>query len=82
MKNTGKLEKRVYDAVCTLLKRDGFISYPELYREMHILNDNDLLEWRKGKVPFLERVVYSSLSKLTRISKVVRKIARDKNLKR
>ena len=49
---------------------------------MGILSDSDFLKWPKGEVPFLEKVVKSSLSKLTPSSKIVRKFAREKALKR
>jgi len=77
-----KLESRVYKAAYRVLERDGFISYPQLFKEMGILSDSDFLKWRKGEIPFLEKAVKSSLSKLTRISKIVRKFAREKGLKR
>jgi len=77
-----KLEPRIYKAARRVLERDGFISYPELFKEMGILSDSDFLKWRKGEIPFLEKVAKSNLSKLTRISKIVRKFAREKGLKR
>ena len=77
-----KLELCIYRAAGVVLERDGFISYPELFKEMGILKRSDFLKWRKGEIPFLEQVVKSNLSKLTRISKIVRKIARERGLKR
>jgi hypothetical protein len=77
-----KLELSTYRAAHTVLKRNGFISYPELFKEMRILSDSDFLKWRKGEIPFLEMVVKSNLSKLTYISRVVRKIAQELGLKR
>lgn len=76
------LEARVYKAAHRVLERDGFISYPELFKEMGILSDSDFLKWRKGEISFLEQVVRGNLSKLTHISKIVRKFAREKGLKR
>lgn len=77
-----KLELHTYRAAGVVLERNGFISYPELFKEMRILSDSDFLKWRKGEIPFLEKVLNCNLSKLTRISKIVRKIARERNLKR
>lgn len=77
-----KLEFSTCRAAHRALERNGFISYPELFKEMGILNCSDFLKWRKGEIPFLEKVVKSNLSKLTYISKIVKKIAQELGLKR
>ena len=77
-----KLELHTYRAAGVVLEKNGFISYPELFKEMRILSDSDFLKWRKGEIPFLEKVLNCNLSMLTCISRIVRKIARERDLKR
>ena len=73
---------RVERAAGKVLARDGMITYPELFIEMGILDKRDLEQWYKGRVPFLEKVIRSNLTKLARLQTAVRRYGLDHGLKR
>ena len=73
---------RVERAVEALLGRDGHLTYPALLRELGVLTKKDLEAWRAGRVPYLERVIRTNLTRLSRIQTAVRRMARARNWKR
>lgn len=79
---TPVLTARVERAAAIVLARDGRLTYPALFVEMGILDPRDLAAWRSGRAPYLERVLRSNLTRLVRIQKAVRRIARDQQLQR
>lgn len=76
------LMARVERAVAALLERDGHLTYPALLCELGVLTRKDLEDWRAGRVPYLERVIRTNLTRLSRIQTAVRRIAHTRNLKR
>lgn len=76
------LSDRVRKAAASVLQKNGRITYPELFIEMDILTEKNLLDWRKGRVPFLERVISCNLTKLARIMTAVRGLAQELGLDR
>ena len=74
------LMKKVARAMNVVLYRDGALTYPRLLREMGALSEKDLKAWRRGTVPYLERVVNMNLTKLSRVQTAVRRIARASGL--
>jgi len=76
------LMRRVAGAMDAVLSRDGVLTYPKLLIEMGVLTVKDLEAWRRGKVPYLERVIQMNLTKLSRIQTSVRRIARERGLPR
>jgi hypothetical protein len=76
------LTARVERAAGKVLARTGMIAYPELFIEMGILERRDLEQWYKGRVPYLEKVIRSNLTKLARIQTAVRRYGREHDLKR
>ncbi|MBK6940852.1 MAG: hypothetical protein IPH13_11725 [Planctomycetes bacterium] len=76
------LESRVVRCADVVLKRDGFVTYPTLFREMGLLAPGDLDAWRKGRIVNLERVVCTNLTKLARIQTAVRRWAKNRDLTR
>src|ERR1700691_4628498 len=71
------LSARVRKAAAAVMQKNGRITYPELFIEMGILSEKNLLDWRKGRVPFLERVIVCNLTKLARIMTAVRRLAQE-----
>lgn len=71
---------RVVRAVGVVMKRDGFVAPIEVFVEMGILQRKHLLDWRQGRVPYLERVIQGSLSRLSRLLRILRSHAHDLNL--
>ncbi len=76
------LMARVERAVAALLERDGHVTYPAFLCELGVLTRKDLENWRAGRVPYLEKVVRTNLTRLARIQTAVRRLARAKNWKR
>jgi len=72
------LSDRVRKAAASVMQKNGGrLSYPELFIEMDILTEKNYLDWRKGRVPFLEGVITCNLSKLARIMTAVRRLAQE-----
>lgn len=76
------LMARVERAVEALLMRDGHLTYPALLCQLGVLTKKDLEAWRAGRVPYLERVIRTNLTRLSRIQTAVRRIARARKWKR
>ncbi len=76
------LMARVERAVATVLQRDGHLTYPALLCELGVLTKNDFEAWRAGRVPYLEKVIRTNLTRLGRIQTAVRRIATARNWKR
>ena len=75
------LYPRVIAASTILLKRKGYIAPVDLFVEMGLLRDEDLQEWRFGRVPFLEKVIQCNLSKVSRILAILCLHAESSGLK-
>lgn len=76
------LMARVERAVAALLARDGRFTYMSLLTELGVLAPKDLAAWRAGRVPVLEKVIRTNLTKLARIQTAVRRLARARGLDR
>lgn len=72
---------RIERVVLLLLARGNVVAPVDVLVGMGILRPADLLDWREGRVPFLERVIQGSLSRLTRLLRILRMYAHDLNLK-
>ncbi len=79
---TSKIEASVKKAAQSVLARDGKIGYPALFQEMVILSRRDVEDWRAGRIPYLEKVIQSNLTRLARIQKALRTLARENGWKR
>ena len=76
------LTARVERAVAAVLQREGHLTYPALLCELGVLTKQDLEAWRAGRVPYLEKVTRTNLTRLSRIQTAVRRMARARNWKR
>jgi hypothetical protein len=76
------LTQRVRRAAGKVMARNCQLTYPELFMEMGILSPKDYKEWQAGRIPFLEKVIHSNLTKLARVMTAVRRLARDCELLR
>ncbi len=76
------LSERVRKAAASVMQKNGRLTYPELFIEMDILTEKNYLDWRKGRLPFLEGVIICNLTKLARIMTAVRSLARELGLDR
>jgi len=71
---------RIVRAVSVVMKRDGYVAPVEVLVEMGMLQRRHLVDWRHGRVPYLERVIRGSLSRLSRLLRILRFHVHDLNL--
>jgi hypothetical protein len=66
-----KYYPRVVRAVASILARSDVVAPVEVLIEMGNLTPQHYEDWRRGRVPYLERVFYGSLSKANRILRII-----------
>ncbi|WP_070120878.1 hypothetical protein [Bacillus marinisedimentorum] len=79
--NNEKLKKRVKAATNELLYEKGYASAVDMFMEIGKLSQKDYEAWRKGQVPYLERVIGMNLSKISFAAKEFRKECREQGAK-
>ena len=75
-----KYYSRVKKAAASILKREDVLTPIGILIEMGHLSKNNYEAWRKGQVPFLERVIEGNLSKANRILRIIGFHAHDLNM--
>jgi hypothetical protein len=75
-----KYYPRVVGAVGRILSRSDIVAPVEVFIEMGNLTQKDFEAWRKGQVPYLERVFSGSLSKANRILRIIGFHVHDLNM--
>jgi hypothetical protein len=63
-----------------LLARGTVVAPVDVLVEMGVLEPKQLEDWRFGRVPYLERVVRGNLKRLSRLLRILRFHAHDRNL--
>src|SRR5512139_1591571 len=71
---------RIERAVSAILERGKVVAPVDVLVEMGLLAPEGLDDWRRGKVPYLERVIGCNLTKLSRLLRILRFYAHDLNL--
>lgn len=71
---------RIERAVATILTNSKVVTPVEVLVKMDILAPKDLEDWRFGRVPYLERVIRASLSRLSRHLRILGYHCHDLNL--
>lgn len=79
--NDKKRIARVDAAMDSLCRKRGFAAPVEVLKELGLLSEKDYRNWRAGRVDYLERVVQTNLSKLTKIMREIRAYAMRHGLK-
>lgn len=72
---------RIVAAVGKILARQRHVSPVEVFGELKLLMPDDLQRWKRGSVPYLERVIRCNLSRAGSILRVLNFHAHDLNLK-
>jgi hypothetical protein len=72
---------RVVCAVDGLLDRGTVVTPVDVLIGMGLLTREQLEDWRRGRVPYLERVINCNLTSLSRLLRILRLHAHDLNLK-
>jgi hypothetical protein len=75
------LYPRIARAVEPLLQRGTVVAPVDVLIGMGLLTREHLENWRRGRVPYLERVIDSNLTKLGRLLRILRFHAHDLSLK-
>jgi hypothetical protein len=78
---TDKYYPRIVKAVDNELKYQNFVAPIRVFVSMGLLEAQDIDNWRKGRVPFLEKVIKCNLETAGRILRILRLHAHDLNLK-
>jgi hypothetical protein len=75
------LYPRIARATDDLLRRGNVVAPVDVLIAMELLTRERLEDWRRGRVPFLERVINGNLTRLGRLLRILRFHAHDLNLK-
>lgn len=79
--NNQKLKEKVSSASFKLLKEKGYIAPVDVLLEIGIIDKKRYLDWRNGRVLYLERVCNTNLSKMNLVLKTIEGVARNMKLK-
>lgn len=79
--NNEELKHKVHSIVSSILKEKIYISPVDLLMKIGVLSAKDYENWRFGRVPYLEKVCKTNLSKLSFIMKELRAYALENHLK-
>src|SRR3972149_11314457 len=71
---------KIVKAVDAALHSENFVSPIKVFIGMGLLGQPDVDEWRKGRVPYLEKVIKCNLAKANRILRILRMNAHDLRL--
>jgi len=72
---------RIERVVAELLAKSGVVAPVDVLVGMGLLRPELLNNWRRGRVPYLERVINCNLTRLSRLLRILRFHAHDLNLK-
>ena len=73
--------RRIERVVAELLARGNVVAPVDVLIGMGLLRPEHLDDWRRGRVPYLERVINCNLTRLSRLLRILRFHAHDLNLK-
>ena len=79
--NTAQLEKKVVDSAEKVLKEKGYVSSLDVLLGINYLTSVNIDDWKKGRIPYLERVVQANLNKISNAMKFFKQWAVRKGLK-
>jgi hypothetical protein len=74
------LYSRVVRAVDAILRHGKVVTPVDVLVGMGLLMPEQLDDWRRGRVPYLERVIHCNLTRLSRLLRVLRFHVHDLNL--
>jgi hypothetical protein len=74
------LYPKVERAVAAILKKGKVVAPVDVLVVMGLLAPGQLEDWRRGRIPYLERVIDGNLARLSRLLRILRFHAHDLNL--
>lgn len=72
---------RIERVVASLLAKGKVVTPIDVLVSMGLIEPADVDKWRRGQVPYLERIIKCNLTKLSRLLRILRFHAHDLNLK-
>jgi hypothetical protein len=75
------LYARIARATDDILRRGKVVMPVDVLVGMDLLTREHLEDWRRGRTPYLERVIHCNLARLARLLRILRFHAHDLNLK-
>lgn len=79
--NQKRLQQRVIQAAEDALYKQQYVSAIDIFIGMNLLQPIQVEDWRKGRIPYLERVIQGSLNKITFYMQCFRTWAKERGLK-
>jgi len=70
--NRTDLKKKALMVTGLLLKKKGYISFVDVFMELGYLDRNDHEDWRRRRIPTLEKAIRLNLAKINIVMKAVR----------
>src|SRR5262249_1349866 len=71
---------RIERAVATILRTSKIVTPIDVLVSMHLLTLEKVQDWRRGRIPYLERVIDCNLTRLSRLLRILRFHVHDLNL--
>ena len=71
---------KIVRATASILARGNVVAPVDVLVRMRVIDPRRLEDWRRGRVPYLERVIQGNLTRLLRLLRVLRFHAHDLNL--
>ena len=81
MKKKLTIEQRVGIAAQKILYEKKYISAIDLFVGMNLLDESHMNKWRKGEIPYLEKVIQINLNKISKAMKFLKVYAMSKSLR-
>jgi uncharacterized protein len=75
--NSTEVVQRTRHAATQVLKRQGYVSAVDVFVELGTLKKQDLEDWRRGRVPYLEERLQGGLGNLSRMLRAMQKLCRE-----
>jgi len=79
--NNSKLKEKVRRTAELLIREKGYISPVDLLMKLDYLTLKNYEDWRKKRIPYLEKACEINLNKLSVIMKELKQYAKENNLK-
>ena len=76
-----KYYPKVVKAMNDALINSSFVSSIDVMQRMDVLKKEHVIDWRNGRITYLEKVIHCNLSKANRILRLMQFHAHDLNMK-
>ncbi|MFC1851953.1 hypothetical protein ACFL27_17310 [candidate division CSSED10-310 bacterium] len=79
--NRKELHKKAMLITGLLLKEKGYISFVDVFLKLGYLDQKDYENWRRKKIPYLEKVIKVNLGRINFVMKAIRQNSLNGKLK-